>query len=42
MSLRNHVWAIRVLAAGVLVWIAVQVGQGLWLGEWRYALGGVV
>ena len=30
------------LAASVLVWIAVQVGQGLWLGEWRYALGGVV
>ena len=32
----------RALAAGVLVWIAVQVGQGLWLGEWQYALGGVV
>lgn len=42
MSLRNHVWAIRALAAGVLVWIAVQAGQGLWLGEWRYALSGVV
>lgn len=42
MSLRDHVWAMRVLTAGVLVWIAVQVGQGLWLGEWRYALGGVV
>lgn len=42
MSLRNHVVAVRVLAAGVLVWIAVQVGQGLWLGEWRYALSGVV
>lgn len=42
MSLRNHVVAVRALAAGVLVWIAVQVGQGLWLGEWRYALSGVV
>lgn len=38
MSLRNHVWAVRVLAAGTLVWIVVQVGLGLWLGEWRYAL----
>ena len=42
MSLRNHVAAVRALAAGVLIWIAVQVGQGLWLGEWRYALSGVV
>ena len=42
MSLRNHVVAVRALAAGVLIWIAVQVGQGLWLGEWRYALSGVV
>ena len=41
MSLRNHVVAVRALAAGVLVWIAVQVGQGLWMGEWRYALSGV-
>lgn len=42
MSLRNHVWAVRALAAGVLLWIAVQSGQGLWLGEWRYALSMVV
>ena len=42
MSLRNHVVAVRTLAAGVLIWIAVQVGQGLWLGEWQYALSGVV
>lgn len=42
MSLRNHVVAVRALAAGVLIWIAVQIGQGLWLGEWRYALSGVV
>lgn len=38
MSLRNHVWAVRVLAVGTLAWIVAQVGLGLWLGEWRYAL----
>lgn len=38
MSLRGHVRAVRALAAGSLVWVMVQAGQGLWLGDWRYAL----
>lgn len=42
MSLRSHVWAVRALAAGALVWTMAQAGLGLWLGEWRYALSGVV
>lgn len=42
MSLSNHIWAVRVLAIGTLLWTAAQVGLGLWLGEWRYALAEAV